>query len=530
MRKQRRPDREELIIDNFAGGGGASTGIEMALGRSPDVAINHDPVALAMHQMNHPWTRHYPTDVFEIDPRVVTRNRPVGLAWFSPDCKHFSKAKGGAPVSKRIRGLAWVVIKWAIIARPRVIILENVEEFLTWGPVVDGKPCPLRKGKTFRLWVSKLRRLGYIVDHRELRACDYGAPTIRKRLFVIARCDGRPIVWPEPTHGKPGSADVLAGRKKPWRTAAEIIDWDLPCHSIFLTKEEGKAVGVIRPLAPNTMRRIFAGLKRYVIDNPKPFIVTVNHGESGGHRTASIDSPAKTVTARNGEAVVTPFTVPRYSERDGQQSRCGEVTEPLPTITSNANGAALVAPTISIAQQSGSNRSIEEPLHTVTASRKDQNTLAAAYLVKQNAVNKPLRAFTAGGGGHVTEVRAFLAKYYGDESNHQACDEPLHTVPTRDRFGIVTVAGVEFQIVDIGMRMLTPRELFRAQGFPEEYIIDFPIANGRGGLKPVPKDAQTRCVGNSVCPQLAAALVAANVPELRQTTVPGERQRELVGV
>ncbi len=657
MRKQRRHPRYEMIVDNFAGGGGWSTGIELALGRSPDAAINHDPVALAMHEANHPHTRHYPTDVFEVDPIVVVRNSPVGLAVFSPDCKHFSKAKGNTPVSKRIRGLAWVVIKWAMRVRPRVIMVENVEEFVTWGPVVNGKPCPARKGNTFRLWLSKLRRLGYAVESKVLRACDYGAPTIRKRLFVIARCDGRPIVWPEPTHGKPGSADVLAGKKHPWRTAAENIDWSLPCHSIFLSAEEAKALKINRPLKPNTMRRIYAGLKRYVIDNPTPYIVTVNHGESGGHRTTSIDSPLKTATAKRSEAVVMPYFNRYNGEKSANECRAEEVTEPLSTLdtsnrfglvtpflaspahstttgrgpnhwpldeplrtTTSSNDKTVIAPILSIAQQGGSNRSVEDPTNTITASSKDQNTLAAAYMVKQNfgdkphyAANEPIRTvvagggheslvqafiaqhnagpnnthlagraanaplstivargtqqqivtshlqrdfgqsvgaditspvptITAGGGGHVAEVRAFLAKYYGDETNHQACDEPLHTVPTHDRFGVVTVSGVDYQIIDIGMRMLTPRELFLAQGFPPTYKIDvwcktrYAKKLGKDGkprqLKPgmITKDAQTKCVGNSVCPDLAKALVAANVPELRQRTPRKEWQRELAGV
>jgi site-specific DNA-cytosine methylase len=274
----------ELIVDSFAGGGGASTGIEMALGRSPDIAINHDATALAMHEVNHPATTHLVSDVWEVDPVEVTAGRPVGLAWFSPDCKHFSKAKGGKPVEKKIRGLAWVVVHWANVVAPRVIILENVEEFATWGPLgADNKPCPLQKGLTFKRWLSELERLGYVVEWRELRACDYGAPTLRKRLFLIARCDGEPIVWPVPTHKRvkayrDGRADVeklgsaLVPDVKPARVAAEIIDWSLPCPSIFDTAKQIKekyGLRAVRPLQKATMARLAKGVRRYVVDAAK---------------------------------------------------------------------------------------------------------------------------------------------------------------------------------------------------------------------------------------------------------------------
>lgn len=272
-----------LYIDNFAGGGGASTGIELGLGRPVDIAVNHDPEAVAMHDINHPHTRHYCESVWDVDPRAITGGRPVDLCWFSPDCKHFSKAKGGTPVSKKIRGLAWVALRYAATVRPRVIMLENVEEFVTWGPITrDGRPCPQNKGRTFASFVNALRRHGYQVDWRELRACDYGAPTIRKRLFLIARRDGLPIVWPEPTHGDPASAEVKTKRLKPWRTAAEVIDWSIPCPSIF---------NRARPLAENTLRRIARGLQRYVIEAQQPFIV--------GNRAAWITECANGSSQRN---------------------------------------------------------------------------------------------------------------------------------------------------------------------------------------------------------------------------------------
>jgi DNA (cytosine-5)-methyltransferase 1 len=274
----------ELIIDSFAGGGGASTGITAALGRSPDYAINHDREALAMHAANHPETIHLSKNIWQVDPMEVVGRRPVGLAWFSPDCKHFSKAKGGRPVKREIRDLAWTVVLWAKRVRPRVILLENVEEFADWGPLVitdegQWRPCPERRGATFKRWVGELRRLGYRVEWRELRACDYGAPTIRKRLFLIARRDGKKIIWPTPTHAAPNDRDVIAGRKLPWRTAAEIIDWSLPCHSIFLTRAEGRAVGVNRPLAEATMTRIAKGVKRYVLDAAQPFVIPRRPGD-----------------------------------------------------------------------------------------------------------------------------------------------------------------------------------------------------------------------------------------------------------
>lgn len=611
---------EEIIVDNFAGGGGASTGIEMALGRCVDVAINHDGEAVAMHSMNHPQTRHYCESVWDVDPLEATQGRPVGLGWFSPDCKHFSKAKGGKPREKRIRGLAWVVLRWAALVRPRVIMLENVEEFRTWGPLLEsGQPCPARKGKTFRSFIHQLQEKGYRVEHRELRACDYGAPTIRKRLFLIARCDGQPITWPEPTHGAPNSPEVLAGMLKPWRTAAECIDWSIPCPSIFERA---------RPLAEATMRRIARGIRRYVLDAADPFIVKVNHagpefrGQSTGeplqtltakhgfglavpHVTkfragaigSPLDEPLHTVTAggqqvrpgtgnamgiivpyltehANGStqrnfpsteplrtqcaevkgghfAVVAPALVQTgYGEREGQAPRALDLGRPLGTVVAQGQKHALVS--AFMAKHYGGNYDgpgapLDSPSHTVTTvdhhalvsaqlvgcggragqsrprdtgepaqtlTAKADTCLVTSNLVKLrgectgSAADEPVATVTAG-GTHVGEVRAFLVKYYGQGGQDQDVHDPMHTIPTKDRMGLVTVAGQEYQIADIGMRMLEPHELYAAQGFPANYIIA-PTINGRR----LPKHAQVRMCGNSVCPPLAAALVRANLPEM----------------
>jgi len=540
---------DELIIDNFAGGGGASQGIEQALGRPVDIAINHDPEALAMHKANHPHTGHLCENVWSVDIKAVVAGRKVGLAWFSPDCKHFSKAKGGRPVKKNIRGLAWVTLRWAALGKPRVIILENVEEFTTWGPLVGDRPCPRRKGMTFKRWVTQLRNLGYVVEWREFRACDYGAPTIRKRLFVVARRDGQPIVWPEPTHGK--------GRL-PYRTAAECIDWSLPCPSIFLTKEEGRAIGVNRPLAEATLRRIARGVKRYVIDAAEPFIVPLT--QTGSDRVESVREPMRTTTtARRGErALVAPFLATYYGEKRPAGERTASIQEPLRT-QSTENRFAMVAAFLAQHNAGPNNdnlagRAVDSPISTITTTGTQQQVVTAflsrhfgnsvghsadaptgtitsggggktalitSHIVKLRGTNigsaqsDPLHTVSAG-GNHIGEVRAFLVKYFGTDQNPRL-EEPMHTITVKHRFGLVTVHGVDYQIVDIGMRMLTPRELFRAQGFPESYIIERGIAiTARGQsreLFDVPvllsKTAQVRMCGNSVSPHPAEALVRA---------------------
>lgn len=311
----------EIVVDNFAGGGGASTGIEMAIGRSVDIAINHDPAAIAMHRANHPTTEHYQEDVWKVNPVKVCAGRPVALAWFSPDCKHHSRAKGGKPVSRHIRGLAWVAVKWAKAVHPRVIMLENVEEFQDWGRLdKDNRPDPRYKGETFRRFVSQLERQGYKVEYRMMRACDYGAPTIRKRFFLIARCDGKPIIWPEPTHAAPDSFEALAGMKKPWVPVADVLDFNLPCPSIFATSEEiFKQYGIhaVRPLSEKTMRRIARGIEKFVLKNPSPFIIQVNHGGEN-FRGQDIEEPLDTITARHGTGVVMPMMIQYHDEQGGE--------------------------------------------------------------------------------------------------------------------------------------------------------------------------------------------------------------------
>ncbi|MGG5150502.1 DNA cytosine methyltransferase [Alcaligenes aquatilis] len=506
------PIASEITVDLFAGGGGASTGLEQALGRHVDIAVNHDPEAIALHTINHPQTEHYVSDVFEINPHVATRGRPVGLLWASPDCSHFSKAKGGKPVSKRTRGLAWVVVKWAKAVRPRVIILENVEEFQTWGPLSDdGMPCPERKGQTFQLWKEQLRALGYRLEYKELRACDYGAPTIRKRFFMVARCDGLPIVWPQQTHfAKPAKGQLA------WRPASDIIDWSIPCPSIFERK---------RPLADATCRRIAKGVMRYVIEAENPFIVPggvsfITKFRSGSVGTG-LDEPLHTVTAGgetkrmstgNVMGMVTAFLAKHYTGVVGS-----DLQDPIGTVTSVDHHSLITANLIHMGHGEGKAggkrfshgiRDVEQPLNTVTASGCPAG-LVTSHLVKLRnnqfgqSHDEPMPTLTAG-SGHVGEVRAFLLKYYGTDQDPQM-GEPLHTVTTKDRFGLVTVHGIDYQIVDIGLRMLTPRELYRAQGFPDSYIID-----QKPDGSPLTKTAQVRMCGNSVCPPLAHALVRAN--------------------
>ncbi|CNE89433.1 DNA cytosine methyltransferase [Yersinia enterocolitica] len=570
---------KEIIVDNFAGGGGASTGIEMATGRSVDIAINHDPNAIAMHTTNHPDTLHYCESVFDIDPVAATAGRPVGLAWFSPDCRHFSKAKGSKPVKKEIRGLAWIVVRWALAKKPRVVMLENVEEFKTWGPLItaeDGTehPDPARAGETFAAFVGMLTTgidgghpalleccevlgfdinsidskrlqsgLGYVVEHRELRASDYGAPTIRKRFFMVMRCDGKPVVWPEPTHGDPKSLDVQSGHREPWRTAAECIDWSIPCPSIFERK---------KPLAENTLKRIARGIQRFVIDNPTPFIVKCNHTSTKTSydcfRGQALDEPLQTITKTHGYAIAAPIIARIGQTGFGGDRMSYEAGKPLTTITSKAEHL-LVAPII--ARQFGNSvgHAIDEPNGTVTAGGGGKSQLVSAFLAKHfggnytgpgadldqpahtvttvdhhalvtsnlikmrgtntgQKVTEPLQTVTAG-GNHFGEVRAFLLKYYGNEKEGVSLNDPLHTVTTNDRFGLVTVEGIDYQIVDIGMRMLQPHELYAAQGFPSWYIIDRDYTGTKYA-----KDKQVARCGNAVPPPFAEALVRANLPEM----------------
>lgn len=528
----------ELVVDNFAGGGGASTGIEAAIGRPVDIAINHDPEAIAMHQANHPETKHFCENIWEVDPKEACGSRPVGLAWFSPDCTHFSRAKGSQPREQGIRGLAWVVIRWARAVAPRVIVLENVEEFQTWGPLLeDGRPDPEQAGETFRDWLSQLASLGYTVEFRSIVAADYGAPTTRQRLFLVARRDGFNPAWPRPTHGK--------GCNEGWHSAAEVIDWSLPCPSIF---------DRARPLAEATLRRIAAGIRKYVIEALQPFIVKYHGGQAW--RGQDCEQPLHTVDTANRYGIVCPFVVRHghYSTITGaglEPGRgCGtfrgqSLSQPLATICAT-NDKHLVVPLVTAQWGNSVGRSVEDPLGTVTAiphhyltaafvtkhyggvvghdvnrplgvvTGRDHHALTAAFLTKFYGTStgadarEPLPTVTANrkGGGHLAEVRAFLIKYYGAGGAPQTANifTPLHTVTAAARFGlgVVLLGGETYQIVDIGMRMLQPHELFAAQGFPASYVID-PEFHG----KPLTKTAQIKLAGNSVCPPVAQALVAA---------------------
>ena len=541
----------ELIVDNFAGGGGASTGIELATGYSVDIAINHDPEAIRMHKTNHPNTKHYCEDVWQVDPVKACKGYPVGLAWFSPDCKHFSKAKGGKPKDKFIRGLAWVACRWAGLVRPRVIMLENVEEFKTWGPLNRGKhPIKSKQGKTFEKFVQQLTDLGYEVQFRELVAADYGAPTMRKRFFLIARCDGKPITWPEPTHGPADSERVKNGRLKPYVGAYTQIDFSRPCPSIFDTSEQIKekyGIRAVRPLAPKTMARIARGLKKFVLENPEPFIIQCNHG--GERKPGDIREPMPTITGKHGYGVVEPYMV-QIGQTGFAADRSKDVREPLTTIVSKnehclisplliqyhsetvkdeVRGKTIADPVMTVDSSNryglvtsflhkyydggykGAGENIDNPLPTITS--WDHNSVVTANLIQMNNhcdgkdIRQPLPTITAG-DGHFGEVRAFLTKYYGAGTG-QSVKNPLDTITAQDRFGLVVIAGTEYQIVDIGLRMLEPSELYGCQGFPDDYIIDHDYTG-----KKYPRSEQVRRCGNAVCPPIPAALVRSNLPEL----------------
>lgn len=528
---------DEIIIDNFAGGGGTSTGAEEALGRPVDIAINHDPEAIAMHKANNPFTDHHCESVWDINPIEICKGRPVGLAWFSPDCKHFSKAKGDKPLEKNIRGLAWVAKRYAATVRPRIIILENVEEFKTWGPLHNqhtkgckgnhprnlnkasgepiiwadgettgclpicrkGRPILKHKGRTFQIFKEKLNKHGYQVETNELVASHYGSPTSRKRFFLIARCDGQPIVWPEPSHG-PG--------KKAYRTAAECIDWSLHCPSIFLTKEEGRKAGVKRPLAEKTLQRIAKGVVKYVINEPDPFIVpfVTDCANGSSQRNMSANEPLRTICAetKGGHfALVAAFLAKHYTGVTGSSLK-----DPLGTITT-IDHHSLVTAFVSRDFGQSVGQKVTTPAPAIMPGGQGKTKVIASHIVKLRGTNighpcqVPLHTITAG-GTHFGDVMAFLVKYYGKTASLNL-KEPIHTITTKDRFGLVIVQGEPHVIAEIGMRMFQPRELFTAQGFPGHYIID-PIHNG----KPLTKTAQVRMVGNSVPPQFAKALIEAN--------------------
>jgi DNA (cytosine-5)-methyltransferase 1 len=599
-----------MIIDSFAGGGGASTGIELALGRSPDVAINHSAAALALHAANHPDTLHLDSNIWDVAPREVTKGRPVGLLWASPDCKHFSKAKGGAPKDRNIRDLAWVIVRWMEEVRPDVVAMENVEEFRTWGPLDnDGQPIPQFIGQTFDDWCRRIRKAGYRMQWKELRACDYGAPTIRKRFFMIARRDSRPITWPKPTHGDPKSPEVRRGKLLPLRTAAECIDFDLPCPSIFDTAPAIMAkhgLKAVRPLKPNTLARVARGVKRYVLDSAQPFLVNVANSKTTG-RGPNVwpgFEPVRTLTQSNGFALVAPsitrfnggatgwdlrdpaptVTANSWVKRPGGAAPLGIIapsllrhfgtstgaliTTPAPTVMPDGGGkTALITPSlVSIAHgDSGGRREypLTDPMGVVLAGGISSALLAPSLIrtdmtdgVKRNGIypmQDPLRTITASSKDQNSILAPFFAKYYGTGDGSRA-DAPLHTITVKDRmahvqadlspptfgpehhararevaaflrahdawdggeFVTLTIAGVDYVMTDIGMRMLTPRELFNAQGFPPDYVIEgvWEEHEGDWHWKPFPKDVQVSCCGNSVCPDLARAIISANCQHL----------------
>lgn len=572
----------EIIVDNFAGGGGASTGIEIACGMPVTIAINHDPEAILMHETNHPDTRHYEEDVWNIDPAAICKGQPVGLAWFSPDCKHFSKAKGGKPVDKHIRGLAWIALRWAGMVRPRVIILENVEEFQDWGPLRRGKPIKSKKGQTFRKFVGQLRDLGYTVEWRELVAADYGVPTTRKRFYMVARCDGRPIVWPEPTHAPADSEEVKSGEKLPWRSAAEIIDWTLPCPSIFDTKEEildKYGLKAQRPLRPNTVKRCALGLDKFVMKEPRPFLIQCKFNNEArsvskpmstvtavGHQMlaepvftpwtvtntsnsvgSSADDPVHTVTSAGNQMLFVPVLT-QYHKETSEHARVQGLHEPLRTVDAS-NRYGLMAPVLTKYYGTGENvQKAGEPLSTVTA--RDRENIVVAHISKYfggvvgEDISEPLPTVTA--IDHNALQMAHLIKLKGQDLG-QHPETPLQTVTAVPCFGVITttvekirpgavlhrwpevremlntycgyklatdeviifrIGGESWFIADIGLRMLTPRELFNAQGFPPDYIIDYDYMGNK-----YQKSAQVARAGNAVCPPMAAALVRANLPE-----------------
>ena len=451
---------EKIRVDNFAGGGGASTAIELATGMPVDVAINHNAQALGMHALNHPWAQHFVEDVFQVDPQQVCRGRPVEVAWFSPDCTHHSKARGGKPRSQNVRGLAWVAVRWGLDVRPDLMPLENVEEFKDWGPLDDdGQPIKSRMGETFEAFCGvlskgvseshpgyveclrflKLERgtqkakrlaqgLGYDVDFRELRACDYGAPTTRRRLFMINRCDGLPIVWPKPTHGPIGSSDVLSGALLPYKSAVDCIDWSVPTKSIFHRS---------KPLAEKSLARIARGLDKFLFSHPDPYVMP-------GSDVAPIVCDSSPFTS-GSEPLVASFLVKHFG---GNYSGAGiPMTSPIDTITTT---------------------------------------------------------------DHHALVSVFLVKYYSEGGQWADVRDPLHTIPTKDRLGIVVVQGTPHRIIDIGMRMLTPEELFRAQGFPSGYNF-LSYLDAEGVVRKLSKAAAVRLCGNSVSPPVAEALLRANL-------------------
>lgn len=583
---------QEIFVDNFAGGGGASTGLETGLGITIAAAINHDPAAILMHKTNHPYTDHYQASVWDIDPRAVCRGRPVAGAWFSPDCKHFSKAKGAALVNRKIRGLAWIVLRWAALVRPRVIFLENVEEFQTWGPVRKGKPVKKLAGTTFRKFIAQLQDLGYTVEYRELVAADYGAPTTRKRFVLIARCDGQPIVWPTRTHAPRSSEEVQSGKLLPWRSAAEIIDWSLPCPSVFDSKaviREKYGLNAVRPLADNTMRRIIRGVDKFTIKSGSPFLVECNH--SGAGHVADIKEPHKTITAKHTGGLCEPLLAPITVSNTGS-STGADASRPVHTVRTGGGGQMLVTPSLMcIGQTGGGNRirslnepapttvskqeacivapsliqyhteqtenvrasglgapintidasnrygltcanlveyytggrplNAQEPMHTITS--HDREAVVAAHVVKYKGTNlgsgpaEPVQTETSCGTFALCKVWLYKAQQPGGPDRWPRVRDLLNTycgydLGERDIL-LLEINGAFYYIADIGLRMLTPRELYNAMGFPADYIIDHDYTG-----RPYPKSEQVARCGNAVCPPMAAAVARANFPEYTSKT------------
>ena len=527
--------KDGLIIDMFAGGGGASVGIEMALGRSPDIAVNHDPAAILMHRTNHPHTLHLTEDVFEVDLLKYIKGKHVALMWASPDCAQFSKAKGGKPRESGIRMLPWAVYKHAKAVHPDVIIMENVEEIQQWGPLdKNGHPIKEQAGEEYQRFIAAIKSMGYVFDCRELVAADYGAPTTRKRWYAIFRCDGQPIVWPEQTHSKDGDVPGTAPWEPIWKYL-NLLDFG---KSIFGRK---------KPLAEKTMRRIAAGLDKFVFGNPEPFIVTVNHG-GDKFRGQNIHDPLSTITAKHGYGVVTPYIMQigqtgftkvrnrdvkdplstivtknehcmispfliQYHSETTKDPRGQYVTEPIKTIDTS-NRYALVSAFLTKFYKSGTGQGMREPLHTITTSPGHFGQVSILAVEWEQLKKSGIDEETA---QKCTWVSQFIMQYYGCGTG-QSLDEPLHTVVTKDRFALITILGSEYCIVDIFLRMLSPEELKLAQGFPKDYIIDRDYR-----WKPYPKSAQVARIGNSVVPIVARAIVEANCSEIKV----GERQPRL---
>ena len=575
----------EIIVDNFAGGGGASTGIEIATGMAVAIAINHDPAAILMHKTNHPYTEHFQASVWDIDPVAVCRGRRVGLAWFSPDCKHFSKAKGAALVDRKIRGLAWITLRWAAKVRPRVIILENVEEFQTWGPVRKGKPVKKLAGTTFRKFIDQLTELGYTVEYRELIAADYGAPTSRKRFYMVARCDRKPIVWPKPTHSKTG-ADGLPK----WRCASEIIDWSLPCPSVFASKAQimdKYGLKAVRPLAKNTMRRIIRGVDKFTIRSGKPFIVqqkfqnaaqniekplttvtavgahelckpllapvTVTNtsnsvggtvgapvhtvttagnqmlvtpflaecNHSGGGHIAPVTDAHKTITAKHTGGIVAPALIQYHTEQT-EHVRASGLGTPIHTVDAS-NRYGLTCANLVEYYTGGRPLDVQDPMHTVTS--HDREAVVAAHVVKFKGDNlghgadEPMQTVTTS-AGEFAVCKAYLAKMRsGDDLGHwpeirALLNEFCGYALADDDVLLLEIGGALYYIADIGLRMLSPRELYNAMGFPPDYIIDRDYEGNK-----YKKSAQVARCGNADCPPVASALVRANLPEWCGVTI-----------